>query len=707
VEPPSRLTWAQLVARNCAAIPRERTCRRETKKRKGVEEIGLSEISEKARVRLLGGGPAEKPGTAPASSPLREAASPLEPPAPAQTAPSATSGPIFFSDSADGSDMLDAARVVQPLARLFVTPQVQTPFLAAVAGAGGAGKTFALRRLGQAIETTRGSSGALPRVVVARVDATDGGAAPVAIASAAYAALDSEPGGVNYSALLDESAHAGGDPLRAAKAAADRHEEIARKLEAERAKHDEVEARRARLADALLYETPGSRVDVFARSRRGVIESRLRRFELAGPDASVSYRDLVRDTASMGAGGRAGVALRSVRAFRGQRRLLLWAIVAFVLGFGVHMLHGGPALNAIRSVPQLESSAQWISDHANWSETAAKILYAVGALALLLNLWRAAGFSSLLLRGTQLLNHDLRDRGRDLETRAVRLNQRIAALTADAEAAARVAEAAARRAGGKAQARAPWPDFLEANHGAASAARAFLAALGERVGKGPDAPDRLVFVIDNLDALSPEAAIAWIDAAHSVLGPGSAGIMALDPARLVAPLGGPREARRRFDKWLQVVMNLPSRVGVDGERLVARLLSTDGQPATAPDDPKIATALVEPLSSSETSLLTALAPLAAHSPRDAKRFLNAYRLSRCSNAPRPVMALMQAVAFADEEVRKAMMSRLDGSGELDVAEGPTPLVNAVKSARAANNGGISIAEARAAAETARRYALSL
>jgi hypothetical protein len=676
-------------------------------KRKGVEEIGLSEISEKARVRLLGGGLAEKPGTALASGPLREAASPAEPPAPAPTAAPATAGPIFFSDSADGADILDAGRVIQPLAQLCVTPQVQTPFLAAVAGSGGAGKTFALKQLGQAIETLRGSSGALSRVVVARVDATDGGAAPVAIASAAYAALDSEPGDVDYSALLDESAHAGGDPLRAAKAAADRHDEIARRLEAERTKHDEVEARRARLADTLLYETPGSRVDAFARSRRGVIESRLRRFELAGTDASVSYRDLVRDTAGMGASGRAGVALRSVWAFRGQRRLLLWAIVAIVLGFGVHMLHGGSALNAIRGVPQLESSAQWISDHASWLETAARILYAVGALALLLNLWRAVGFSGLLLRGTQLLNHDLRDRRRELETRAVRLNQRVAALTADAEAAARVAEAAARRAGGKAQARAPGPDFLDANQGPASAARAFLAALGERVGNGPDAPDRLVFVIDNLDALSPDAAIAWIDSAHSVLGPGSAGIMALDPARLVGPLGGPPEARRRFDKWLQVVTNLPDRVGLDRERLVARMLSTDEPQAPALADPKIATALAEPLSSSEAALLTALAPLAAHSPRDAKRFLNAYRLARCSNAPRPVMALMQAVAFADEEVRKAMLNRLEGSGELEVAEGPASLVNAVKSARAANNGAISVAEASAAAETARRYALSL
>ncbi len=662
-------------------------------------------MSDKTRIRLLGGGLKEKlqaappPEPSPSLGPLPEAA-PLAP---------MSAAPIFLSDSADGADVLDVANIVQPLAELCVTPQVQTPFLAAVAGPGGAGKTFALKRLAQAIEALGGAAAALPRVVVARVDAADGAEAPVAIASAVYAALDREPGGADYSALLDESAHAGGDPLRAAKAASDRHDEIVRKLEAERSKRDEVEARGARLPDALLYETPGSRVDVFARSRRGAIDSRLRRFELAGSDAGVSYRDLVRDMASMGAGGRAGAALRSVWAYRGQRRLLFWAIVAFVLGFIIRMLQRETTVSTIRGLaPQLEAVADWISTHGDWFGRLAAMLWILGALALALNLFRAVSFSGLVLRGTRLLNHDLRDRRRDLETRAGRLNQRIAALSTDAEAAAKVAEAAARRAGGKAQARAPGPDFLEANQGAAAAARAFLAALGERIGLGADAPNRLVFVIDNLDALRPEAAIGWIDAAHGVIGAGSAGVLALDPARLVYPLGGPREARRRFDKWLQVVVNLPGSAGLDGERLVARLLASDGQAAPTPVDAKIATTFVEPLSSSETALLTALAPLVAHSPRDAKRFLNAYRLARCSNVPRPVIALMQAVTFADDDVQTAMRSRLAGGpGDIGEIEGPDSLVNAVKSARAANNGAISVADARIAADVARRYALSL
>ncbi len=666
----------------------------------------MSEISEKVKVRLLGGDAAEL-STSPLSAKPTQVGADSAPPITLAPKPGA---PVFLSDSADGADVLDGAVIVQPLAQLCVTEQVQTPFLAAIAGASGAGKTFALKRLTQAIATFAGSAGALARVVVARADASDGAEAPVALASAAYAALDCEPGGVDYSALLDESTHAGGDPLSAAKAASDRHDDIVRKLEAERTQRDEVEARAARLADALLFETPGSRVDVFARARRGAIDARLRRFDLAGSDAAASYRDLVRDVASMGPGGRAGVALRSIWAYGGQRRLLFWAIVAFVLGVAVSFLHGDAALAAIRGVaPQLAPSADWIAAHADWFEKASKILYLLGALALALNLWRAISFSSLLLHGAQLLTLDVRDRRRDLENRVARLNQRVAALSAEAETAARRAEAAARRAGAKAASRAPGPDFLDSRHVPAAAARAFLAALAERIGKGPAAvaPDRLVFVIDNLDALPAGAAIAWIETAQSVIGAGSIGVMALDPARLLAPLGGPREARRRFDKWLQVVVNLPQRADLDGERLVARLLSTDAQATPAPSVAEPRTALVEPLSATETALLTALAPLAVHSPRGAKRFLNAYRLARCSSAPRPIIALMQAVAFADDDARAAMHSRLvGGDGELGDFDGPEPLVKAVKSARAANQGAISLADARAAEAIARRYALS-
>ena len=676
----------------------------------------MSEPSVNSKVRLLGDvGTSDKaPLSLTPRAPAQSAAPPVSIAPPPPAAPSRAE-PIFLGDSADGADLLNAGQIVQPLAHLCLTPQVQTPFLAAILGPSGAGKTFALRRLTQMIEqlsalaTTSGP--ALQRVVLARVDASIGVEAPVAIASAAYAALDRAQGSADYSGLLDDLRHAGGDPHRAASAASDRHDDLVRKLDAERRQRDEVEAKRARLADALAFDTPGSRLDVFARAHRGTIEAQLRRFGLAGADADSSYRNLARDVSTIGAGGRVGVVIRSIWAYGSQARLLLWGIVAFALAFVLRFLHGQTATDAIeRGNDSLKPAGDWVAAHGDWFDRAAQILFIVGALAIALNLWRALGFSNLLLRGGRLLTSEVRERRNDLDSRAARLNQRVAALTAESDAAAKRAEAASQRAGGIAAMRTPGPEFLESSHAPSGAAREFLTALGARVGQpaaaGP-ALDRLIVVVDNLDALSPAAAASWIDAAQGVIGPGCIGLLAFDPGRLAAALGGAREARRRLGKWLQVTVNLPARKDADGEVVVARLLSAVAQPAPAPDA-AIATALMEPLSSAETTLLAALAPLAAHSPRDAKRFLNAYRLARCSNSPRPVTALMQAVAFADDDAQAAMLERLaDGSGELTEIKGPPALVEAVKAARVANNGPISIDEARAAAETALRYALPL
>jgi hypothetical protein len=676
----------------------------------------LSEPSVNSKVRLLGDvGTSDKaPLSLTPRAPAQSAAPPVSIAPPPPAAPSRAE-PIFLGDSADGVDLLNAGQIVQPLAHLCVIPQVQTPFLAAILGPSGAGKTFALRRLTQMIEQLSASATvggqALQRVVLARVDASTGVEAPVAIASAAYAALDRAQGSADYSGLLDDLRHAGGDPHRAASAASDRHDDLVRKLEAERAQRDEVEAKRARLADALAFDTPGSRLDVFARAHRGTIEAQLRRFGLAGADADSSYRNLARDVSTIGAGGRVGVVIRSIWAYGSQARLLLWGIVAFVLAFILRFLHGETATDAIeRGNDSLKPAGDWVAAHGDWFDRAAQILFILGALAIALNLWRALGFSNLLLRGGRLLTSEVRDRRNDLDSRAARLNQRVAALTAESDAAAKRAEAASQRAGGVAAMRTPGPEFLESSHAPSGAAREFLTALGARVGQpaavGP-ALDRLIVVVDNLDALSPAAAVSWIDAAQGAIGPGCIGLLAFDPGRLSGALGGAREARRRLGKWLQVTVNLPARKDADGEVVVARLLSAGAQQAPAPDA-AIATTLMEPLSSAEATLLAALAPLAAHSPRDAKRFLNAYRLARCSNSPRPVTALMQAVAFADDDAQAAMLERLaDGSGELTEIKGPPALVEAIKAARVANNGPISVDEARAAAETALRYALPL
>ena len=253
----------------------------------------MSEPSVNSKVRLLGEvATSDKPSLSlTPRAPAQSSAPPVSITPPRSPAP-VPAEPIFLGDSADGADLLNAGQIVQPLAQLCVTPQVQTPFLAAILGPSGAGKTFALRRLAQAIEQlsaslTAGFGDVLQRVVLARVDASSGVEAPVAIASAAYAALDRGPGGVDYSGLLDETGHAGGDPHRAARAASDRHDDLVRNLETERSQRDDIEAKRARLADTLAFDTPGSRIDVFARARRGTIEAQLRRFGFAGADVEL------------------------------------------------------------------------------------------------------------------------------------------------------------------------------------------------------------------------------------------------------------------------------------------------------------------------------------------------------------------------------------------------------------------------------------
>ena len=677
----------------------------------------MSEPSVNSKVRLLGEvGTSDKAPfslnpRAPAQSVAPQVS--ISPPPPAAPSPAE---PIFLGNSADGADLLNAGQIVQPLAHLCVTPQVQTPFLAGILGPSGAGKTFALRRLTQTIEELSASAvaggQALQRVVLARVDASIGAEAPVAIASAAYAALDHQPGGVDYSGLLDDLRHAGGDPHRAASAASDRHDDLVRKLESERAQRDEVEAKRARLADALAFDTPGSRIDVFARAHRGTIEAQLRRFGLAGADANSSYRNLARDVSTLGPGARAGVVLRSIWAYGSQARLLLWGIVAFALAFVLRFLHGQTATDAIEhGSNSLKPAGDWVASHGDWFDRAAQILFILGALAIALNLWRALGFSNLLLRGGRLLTSEVRDRRNDLNSRAARLHQRVAALTAESEAAAKRAEAASQRAGGMAAMRTPGPEFLESSHAPSGAAREFLAALGARVGQsaaaGP-ALDRLIVVVDNLDALAPAAAVGWIDAAQSVIGPGSIGLLAFDPGRLAGALGGPQAKRAgglasgcrspstcrpartpTANSWSRVFCR---RARSRRKRRIRRLRRRLWSRCRARKRRCLRRSRPSPRIRRAT-------PSASSTP---------IALRAAAHSPRPVTALMQAVAFADDDAQAAMLARLtDGSGELTEIKGPPALVEAVKAARAANNGPISIEEARAAAETALRYALPL
>ena len=246
--------------------------------------------------------------------------------------------PIFIADRREGPDLLDISESIRPLAELCAHKETQTPLMIGIVGPSGSGKSFALERLAASVDglakaAARSSAGPfVSRIVTASIDAAGIAGDPAsAVATAVFAALERD----NYAALADEAAHASADPYQAANKALERHDEVRRRLDAERQARDDVEARRARLTENLLFETAGSRIDAFARARRGQIEGRLRRFDLASGDSTANYKSLVRDLADVGWGARAGAMLNVVWAYSSQRRLLLIAIVLLALAFGL------------------------------------------------------------------------------------------------------------------------------------------------------------------------------------------------------------------------------------------------------------------------------------------------------------------------------------------------------------------------------------
>jgi hypothetical protein len=82
-------------------------------------------------------------------------------------------------------------------------------------------------------------------------------------------------------------------------------------------------------------------------------------------------------------------------------------------------------------------------------------------------------------------------------------------------------------------------------------------------------------------------------------------------------------------------------------------------------------------------------------------------VARASAAPRPAVALMLATRLGgDRAAIAAMRQALAGpDSELNDPAGPPTLVAATQAARAANDGPISLDDARAAWEAARRYSL--
>ncbi len=582
---------------------------------------------------------------------------------------------LFASDRAAGPDRHGIGVAIEPLARLVAHPQAEAPFTVGIFGGSGSGKSFALETLLRRVEELgKSGEGAAAGLVTVRVDAARAGDEPVTLlAGDIYEALND----ASYSDIAQDCAQSGRDPAAVAREAADRLGETRRKLDAERLSLNELEGRRLRLTETVLYDTTGSRIESYARANRARLDSRLRAFGFATNDPVATYKDLVRDI-SEGGGltGRVGAFLHSLWAFKGQTKLLVWAVVFFLISFGLERLFGSREvwLGWLRETggEKLGPTMGFVQDNVGVVALAARLAFWAAVAALAVNVLRALRFTMPLFRGVRLLRGDLETRKRELDGLIAHQTRLVGALDKEADALARRVDEAEKRAGSAAPA-APAverPFDAPGTGKLAQAARNFLAALGREIPKRAGrSPRRIVVAIDNVDSASPEAASRLIETAHSLLGSSFVTALAVDPSRL---WGADAARQAKF-------VNVPWRVP-------AAIASNDVQKVS----------LDESLTSVEAQTVERLNALFAAGPRAAKMLMNLYRLGRTQTSERAALALLMAIDVHGSDEERAQLARV-------LADGRTSFSGRVEQAYAVV-GPVPTDDLRAAASVARIYA---
>ena len=250
----------------------------------------------------------------------------------------------------------------------------------------------------------------------------------------------------------------------------------------------------------------------------------LRAFGFASADPTVDYKGLVHAFAeSGGTGNRLLAGLRSLFAYKGQKKLIVFAVLFFVFAWGLDRLATERAwLASLDSVESLKSTAAWFATHRSWFATGSR-LFDFAALACLgLLVWRAWRFTQPLWRGAALLDQDIALRKPDLERQIAHHAQRLDALTREADVMAERAAEAERRAGGPDRASHLAPNFLREGPSRSGQARAYFDALnaivgGETAKSAGAAPARFVVAIDSLDRLPAERGLAILTTVATAL----------------------------------------------------------------------------------------------------------------------------------------------------------------------------------------------
>jgi len=626
------------------------------------------------------------------------------------------------ADKPHGSDALGLDNALTSLAELIVHKRAEGPLTVGIFGGSGSGKSFALNRLLAMVEQLRDGAGAvgasspfLSRITVARLDAARASGNPVnALAASVYDALRTSPA-ADQAGLADEIVANSLDPRAAARAATERLMELRRKLDAERQGLHELSGRRARLAETVLYQTSGSRIDSYARSNRGSIDNRLRAFGFDNNDTLATYKDLVRDVAERpGLIGRISTFVHAMWAFRGQTKLLVYAVVFYVLAWAFNY--------AQLNLPAWEGWLRGFGDswlpvitfvqkNASWLGTLRSACNWLVLAFLALNVVRAFRFVSPIYRGVSHLNADMDARRHELDHLVSNQTRLVNDLSSDADAQARRAEEAERRAaaqGARAGAAQVASPFLKNGGSADADARAFLAG----VAATPEdrRPQRIVVAVDNLDAVTASQALALLEEVTPALShPVYVTVASVD----ADAVGATPDARSRLTKLLQTPFNVANAISRGYGTFVKGLLApaSAATPQLAADSSGLraldaaASVLDTPMRPGEAGLLETLSTIAGRSPRRVLQFINLYKLARTRSTAFAPLALALAVECSgDAQLKQALLNGVAGKADdAEVTFDNAQLTSALKAVALINRHAVSVGQMREGMAIASAY----
>ncbi|MFN3892188.1 MAG: P-loop NTPase fold protein [Beijerinckiaceae bacterium] len=619
-------------------------------------------------------------------------------------------------------DALGFDPAIRGLAELAAHRSAGSPLTLGLLGPAGAGKSFALARLIKLVNgfSKGASGGASPYVsdiLVARVDAGAARDPATALASSVFAAMQAAGG--QAAMMAEDAATAGADPVDAARAASERLIDLRRRLDGERRTLGELSGRRARLSDTVLYQAAGSRIDSWARANRSRVEGRLRAFGFDSGDPVATYKDLVRDVAeNRGLMGRIGAFAHAMWAFRGQAKLIVLAVIFFLIAWALGIAQDSQSFWAGWLGGQGDlgaKSAAWINANgpAIFGALRSVLLWA-GLACIALNVFRAARFMSPIWRGVSLLDADMETGQRDLDTLIGNQTRLVDDLAAQAEAQARRTEEAERRAAAHSSRRSDDPGATpfasQEGDGASRQARHFFRALTREAANG-GGPQRIVVAIDDLDSLSPQDAASFVDEAAALLAqPPFVAIVAADPQRLAQGWGS--DGAGRLARRVQIGVRVDAASSGDYARLVRKLLGANEASVASSESADVRESVWDrPVASEEASLLEALAPLAGRTPRCVAQFVTAYRLARSRTDRWALLAFALALDIGATEDEQAAISAATSSSLPDQTFDPAGVSarvrDALEAARTANGGAIKAGEMRAAIMLASTYSLNV